>query len=95
MNVKPVKFGALLVVWVFLSRPIVGFSDQTDPRLDELFITLKNSNDPVLLSEAEATIWEIWFDSGQEDIDVMMEEARNTVIAGELAIAEAMYTQVI
>jgi len=95
MNVKPVVFVTLLVIGILLLRPTVGFSDQTDARLDEIFITLKTSDDADLLGEAEATIWEIWFDSGQEDIDTMMEAARHTVLAGELAMAEAIYTQVI
>jgi tetratricopeptide (TPR) repeat protein len=95
MNVKPVKFVTPLAIGILLLCPIVGFSDQTDARLDELFITLQNSDDAVLLRETEATIWEIWFDSGREDIDTMMEEARSTVIAGELATAEAIYTQVV
>ena len=95
MNVKPVVFVTLLVIGILLLRPTVGFSDQTDARLDEIFITLKTSDDADLLGEAEATIWEIWFESGQEDIDTMMEAARHTVLAGELAMAEAIYTQVI
>ncbi len=95
MNVKPVKFVTLLAIGILLLCPIVGFSDQTDARLDELFITLQNSNDAVLLRETEATIWELWFDSGQEDIDTIMEEARNTMVAGELETAEAIYTQVV
>jgi NAD(P)H-nitrite reductase large subunit len=64
-----------LTVGVALSIPIPGYSDQTDARLDTLFTTLKNSKDAAVLQETEADIWAIWFDSGREEIDNLMEKA--------------------
>lgn len=91
----PLKLMILLVcVGVFVS-PAVTLSDQTDTRLDSLFTTLQNSQDPEELQVAETGIWEIWFESGKGDVDSLMEEAGAAVQVGKLAYAEGLYSQVI
>lgn len=72
-----------------------GGADQTDARLDDLFYTLQTSHDSSELHEVEASIWEIWYDSGKSEIDVMMLEAAAQVDAGKLAAAEATYTRIV
>ena len=84
-----------LTVGVALLIPIPGFSDQTDPRLDELFTTLKTSKNTVVLQETEADIWAIWFDSGSEEIDKLMEKAGIAVQSSQLTKAEKLYSQVV
>ena len=75
--------------------PLIGTADQTDQRLDGLFQTLKISQDVTALGEAEAAIWEIWYDSGKEDIDTMLLEAAELMGSGQLAAAESIYSRVI
>lgn len=75
--------------------PGLATADQTDTRLDGLFVTLQSSDNESELAETEGAIWEIWFSSGDEEIDQLMEEASNAVGSGELEIAEALYTRVI
>lgn len=70
-------------------------ADQTDSRLEALFLTLQNSQDPTEQLEAESSIWEIWFDSGREEIDALMDEAGALVQRGRLSNAEALYSQVV
>jgi tetratricopeptide (TPR) repeat protein len=84
-----------MLLGICLVHSPVALSDQTDTRLDDLFITLQNSVDLAQLREAESSIWEIWFDSGEQEVDSMMEEARKAVGAREYAIAEEIYSQVI
>jgi tetratricopeptide (TPR) repeat protein len=72
-----------------------GIGDQSDSRLDDLFDTLKNSQSSDELTETEATIWTIWYESGRDEIDVLMEQGGRAAQAGELAIAESLYTQVV
>ena len=90
-----VVFTRNMLLGICLIFPSVSLSDQTDSRLKGLFITLQNSDDLSQLREAESSIWEIWFDSGEQDVDKMMEEARKAVAAREYAIAEEIYSQVI
>jgi len=73
----------------------IGSADQTDQRLDELFETLQTSQDSEVLLEAEAAIWEIWYESGKETVDAMMLEAAELVRAGDLSGAEEVYSMII
>ena len=93
MNPKRLVVQTLL--GMFICFPVVGLPDQTDQRLDELFLTLQNSNNESVLLETESTIWEIWYESGKEEIDMMMAQAAEAVQTGQLANAEAIYSQVI
>ena len=85
------QLAALLV----LSIPFAVAADQTDERLDELFQTLRHSQDDAELIEVEASIWEIWYQSGIAEIDVKMVEAGDLVRAGQLGEAEAIYASII
>ena len=70
-------------------------ADQTDERLDKLFTLLQTSENTVEQREAEVAIWAIWFESGREDIDQLMEQAGEEVQSGDLQQAEVLYTKVI
>ena len=85
------RFGLLLALIV--SAP--GMADQTDQRLDGLFDTLRTSSDSAELNEVEASIWEIWYDSGESDIDALMLEAGALTSAGNLPAAEKAYARII
>jgi len=84
-----------LTVGVALLIPAPGYSDQTDARLNTLFTTLKTSKNAVVLQETEADIWAIWFDSGREEIDNLMEKAGIAVQSSQLSQAEKLYSQVV
>ena len=73
----------------------IAVADQTDERLDGLFQTLRTSEDPSVLGETESAIWEIWYDSGREEIDAMLLEAAGLMSSGQLAEAESIYTRII
>jgi len=92
---KTLWCGAWLATALFLGIPASGIADQTDQRLDDLFHTLQTSTDSTELSEVEASIWEIWYDSGNPDIDLLMQEAGALLAAGKLAAAEDIYTRII
>ena len=77
------------------AAPSIAAADQTDERLDGLFQTLKTSQDVTALVEAEATIWDIWHESGVEEVDSMLQEAAELMSTGQLAEAESLYTRVI
>lgn len=70
-------------------------ADQTDSRLETLFQTLKTSQDNEVLQQAESSIWEIWYESGEDEIDALMQEAGLAVQSGQLHLAERIYDRVI
>lgn len=78
-----------------LVNSVVVSADQTDQRLDDLFQSLQTSNDASELVEVEASIWEIWYESGEADIDSQMLEAGALVSAGDLIAAESIYSRII
>ena len=49
-----------LAMTLLLCVAPLASSDQTNPRLDELFEQLQSSQDSLILVEVEAEIWEIW-----------------------------------
>ena len=89
---KPFRY---LTMALMLMLPLLASSDQNDPRLDELFEMLRSSQDQGKLVEVEAEIWEIWYDSGNEEVDAMMALGSRSARAGDLGAAEAIYSQVI
>ena len=90
-SLRPLCLAALLGL---LLMP-AAMADQTDRRLDALFDTLRASTDSAELSEVEASIWEIWYDSGDPDIDALMTEAGALASAGNLGAAEQIYARII
>jgi tetratricopeptide (TPR) repeat protein len=93
--VKTLKLVLAVTLALGCCFPLIGIADQTDQRLDGLFQTLQTSQDATALGEAEATIWEIWYESGEADIDALMLEAGALVRSGDLAAAESIYSRII
>ena len=93
LEVKMKIIQLILGLVLLVSAP--GFSDQTDARLDVLFDTLKTSEISGVLQETEVNIWAIWFESGRDEVDRLMEQAGVAVQSGQLPQAEAMYSQVV
>ena len=92
---RAIKLVLTITAALVLGFPTMGSGDQSDQRLDELFQTLRTSQDDTVLLETEASIWDIWHESGQDEIDVMMQEAGILARAGDLGAAESIYTQII
>ncbi|MFT5658877.1 MAG: tetratricopeptide (TPR) repeat protein, partial [Gammaproteobacteria bacterium] len=92
---RSIKLVLQLTAVLVLCFPIILSADQTDHRLDDLFQTLKSSQDSEELLETESAIWKIWHESGQEIIDAMMQEAEKLLLNGDLSAAEKAYSRVI
>ena len=84
----------LVLTWLF-GFPAMAIGDQTDPRLDDLFVILQSSQDQSELVAVEAEIWEIWYESGNDEVDNLMAIAATTARSGNLAKAESLYSQII
>ena len=66
---RSLKLVLQMTTVLVLCFPFISSADQTDQRLEGLFQTLQTSQDAEVLLEAEAAIWEIWYESGKEAID--------------------------
>jgi tetratricopeptide (TPR) repeat protein len=72
----------------------VGIAAQDDPRLDELFAQLKNSDNKNEAADVTDEIWFIWRHSGIPPVDWMMEESHQFLRLGILDSALGGFTLV-
>jgi tetratricopeptide (TPR) repeat protein len=84
-----------LAAAMVLSVSAVVDADQTDLRLDDLFQTLQTSSDTGKLVEVEAEIWEIWYESGESEVDSLMRQGSALMVSGDMAAAETIYANII
>ncbi|HIA58903.1 MAG TPA: tetratricopeptide repeat protein [Gammaproteobacteria bacterium] len=57
----------------FILIPSLGWTDQTDPRLDELFVTLKQTADGQVIRSTENRIWSIWLQHTNSTVVKLMQ----------------------
>ena len=73
----------------------VAVADQDDKRLDSLFNRLQSDVDMATISQVEAKIWDIWIDSGREDINALMAEGVQDMQMRDFDAALDIFNQVI
>ena len=65
------RLSALVVVF-FAMLAGVAQADQKDPRLDKLFEQLKAASNTEMAQPIEEQIWNIWLESGDQNVDALM-----------------------
>ena len=70
-------------------------ADQTDPKLDPLFATLKTAGSPDAARSVEGHIWEIWGQSNDAKVDRLMAAGAASLGAGDYGRALAAFDQVV
>jgi tetratricopeptide (TPR) repeat protein len=83
----------LLAVLLGLGASAAG-ADQTDPRLDGLFLELRNG-DAVSAEETTDRILEIWADAQSDTVDLLYARALASADGGERELALALLDHVI
>ena len=67
------KLAAALLLLVFFGFSLSpALADQKDPRLEKLFTQLKAAKSTEDSQPIEAKIWEIWSQSGDQNVDALM-----------------------
>ena len=85
--------GALLAA--ALAVPSISASDQTDPRLGELFVELAGERDPERILTAETAIWRIWLDGGEPSLNEGMARGIRAMNSNRLDDAVERFTELI
>ena len=75
--------------------PYLAYPDQTDARLNDLFLTLTASSDLSTIRETESQIWEIWFQHPNEDVEKIMQMGVDRMNYNRYADAMLIFTQLI
>jgi tetratricopeptide (TPR) repeat protein len=70
-------------------------SDQTDPRLKDLFDQLKSAPTPEAAAPLESRIWTIWAESGYSDLDQVFEVGSRALAVGDVATALKIFDAIV
>ena len=83
----------LAAALVVLAAP--AGADQNDPRLEQLFAHLKETDDGAQAKAIEQVIWGIWTHSGDEAIDREMKKGLDAMDLGDVKAALAVFDSVV
>ncbi len=70
-------------------------ADQDDPRLEALFARLKTAPDARAAREVEAAIWQIWIQSDDEVIGMLMAQGQAAMTRSDLRAALGKFDQIV
>jgi tetratricopeptide (TPR) repeat protein len=70
-------------------------ADQDDPRLETLFARLKAAPDARAAREVEASIWQIWIQSDDEVIGMLMAQGLAAMNRGDMRAALGKFDQIV
>ncbi|MGI9422960.1 MAG: hypothetical protein ACR2PA_07180 [Hyphomicrobiaceae bacterium] len=76
-------------VWARETKQAQQTSEQRAEKLDELFAALKQARTEQEASVLTPQIWALWNQSGHDDVDLMMRQARQSFSAGQHGAAIA------
>jgi len=81
----------------FLAGPRFSqaLADQTDKRLPDLFSELKKAPDADTAAAVETKIWQIWFESGNAELDALMAEGSDAMESDDYKTALDRFNQII
>ncbi len=86
----------LLLGLVLSVAPVVPVAaDQDDPRLEALFARLKAAPDVRAAQEVEASIWDIWFQSDDAVIGILMAQGLAAMSRNDLRAALGKFDQIV
>jgi len=84
----------LFVVSIFFVISL-AHADQTDERLNDLFLTLSMSSDLPTIRKTESEIWEIWFKHPNQDVEQLMRIGMARMNYNRYADAMLIFTQLV
>ncbi len=88
------QISLLLLAVAALQSPRT-LADQNDPRLDALFDRIQQTKDSTVAARIERSIWEIWVDSGDPDLNRLMQAGIEAMASDQQEIAISLFTSVI
>ena len=86
---------ASMFVAASLAGPMAVSADQQDPRLGELFVALYEAPDSSTALTIETSIWRIWLDGGDSDLNGLMVQGIEAMSAQRFRDAAGRFTELI
>jgi tetratricopeptide (TPR) repeat protein len=81
------------VALIFVGAPV--WADQKNPELEQLFILLQDSNDPVEASVITQKIWENWYQTDDPTVEKLLEMGELSMRQGKLNDAVKFFSKII
>ena len=83
----------IIAALIFYSNLVPA--DQTDDRLETLFITLSSSSDKQVIRATENQIWDIWFAHPNSDVERLMQIGVQRMNANRQSEAMIIFSQLV
>ena len=80
---------------IMMLAPCLLFADQQDPRLEDLFSSLKQETDVYLANSIANTIWDIWLEHDDSQASSLMRRGIQQMNANSLYAALDTYDQLV
>src|SRR5215510_4051065 len=87
-------FLAILVASLALGSAAAR-ADQNDPRLKDLFESLRTAESPEAADDIEGQIWAIWVKSGDTELDQVLEVGSQAMAIGDNVTALKIFDAVV
>ena len=84
-----------IVLLLLLVPASSATGDQTDSRLEELFAQLKTIGDPGTARALEITIWQIWIESDDQAVELLMEDGMAAMSRRDYQRALGKFDQIV
>jgi tetratricopeptide (TPR) repeat protein len=84
-----------ILIFIFLGFAVAANADQKDPRLPALFAQLKEAPSNDAASAIESRIWTIWFESGDAEIDKLLDAGSNAMSVRDFPAALQAFNRII
>ncbi len=85
----------VIISVVLLSLSPLSEADQTDPKLDELFVQLREATNPRIAKRTEREIWSIWHETPDDTALEIMRNARTALDSGDFDSAISLLDKLV
>lgn len=88
------KIVSIFLFAAAIHSPLV-LADQTDPRLNALFDRIKETQNSEVAADVEREIWNIWLDSGDPELNRIMQNGLEAMASDQIDLAIDLFTVII
>jgi len=89
------RFLPMLLCILMIGFAAIAQADQNDPRLDEMFARLQETDSRLEAQTLEQNIWAIWFTSTNEEVNRLMDQGSTAMNQGDMATAIGAFSKII
>ncbi len=93
MKLRQYSVFFFLIAAAAIFQPVLA--DQNDPRLNALFEQMKQTDSTEVAEGAERRIWSIWLDSGDPELNRLMQDGLEAMASDRLGLAIDLFTDII